>query len=148
VTRRRPWVLAALASVLALGLAINMTRPHYGEALGYTRCPFFGDARVTLMAGIVPEDTLPVREHEEIHAGQCRERGPFGYRFTNLTPQGKLGFEAPAYCAGARARLSQGGDSVIVRERLIDDVTAAFRGAAKPAAVLAALRSACPEIVR
>jgi hypothetical protein len=139
-------VLVAIAFVLAVGLAVQVTRPHYGEALGSTTCPFFGDARVTLMAGIAPEDTLPVRKHEEVHAAQCRERGPFGYRFTNVTPHGKLAFEAPAYCAGARARLAQGGDTTIVRERLIDDVTAAFQGAVKPAEVRAALRSACSEI--
>jgi len=69
------------------------------------------------------------------------------HRLRNLTTQGRLSLEAPAYCVGARGRLSQGMDSAIVRERLGDDIRSAFEGRAD-SLVRDELRRACPELAR
>jgi len=103
---------------------------------------------VTVLPGVAPEDTFPVRMHEEAHAAQCDSLGPWRYRMKNLTSRGRLSLEAPGYCAGAAARLRQGQDSTRVRDRLRDDAIAAFHGRLDSAVVLEALRSACPALVR
>ena len=139
--------IAALAVILVMVLVYRlMGVQRFGEALAYTECPFKGEPRVALSSAVAAEDTQPVRVHEEVHASQCRRLGPFRYRLENLTTRGKLALEAPAYCAGAKTRLALRVDSAVVRERLIDDATAAFKGSADPTAVRAALRVACPEI--
>jgi hypothetical protein len=140
-------LVLVLTFVIVVAGRLMRTEPHM-EALGYTECPFRGEPRVTVTANVAAEDTLPVRMHEEVHAAQCRELGTLEYRLKNFTTHGKLALEAPAYCAGARARLAQGMDSALVRERLIDDATASFKGAADPLAVREVLRLACPEIAR
>jgi len=144
-------VLIAFALVLAGALVyrVFVSPPDaFGEALAYTECPFQGDARVTVTPSVAPTDTFPVRMHEEVHANQCRTLGPLRYRLKNLTARGKLSLEAPAYCAGARARMQQRMDPTVVRERLYDDATAAFKGSAEPAVVRAALRLYCSEIAQ
>lgn len=93
-----------------------------------------------------PEDTLPVRLHEEVHVRQCAELGWTTVRWRNLSAGGRLSLEAPAYCAGARARLQRGDDHGITRERLFDDANAMFAGALDSARVNAALRTTCPEV--
>ena len=142
-------LLVALALILAIVFVYRLAgvRP-YGETLAYTECPFWGEPRVTITSAVAAEDTQPVRVHEEVHASQCRRLGPFRYRRENLTTRGKLALEAPAYCAGARMRLTLRVDSAVVRERLIDDASAAFKGSTDPTALRAALRLYCPEIVR
>lgn len=132
--------------IVAVGDLIR-TDPQW-EALAYTECPWRGDPRVTVTPAVAAEDTLPVRMHEEAHAQQCRQLGPLKYRLQNLTTRGKLALEAPAYCAGARARLAQRMDSAVVRERLMDDAIASFKGAADPATVREAIRVSCPEMFR
>lgn len=144
-------ILAAIALTLVVVFLyrVFIAPPHaFGEALAYTECPFRGDARVTVTSRVAPEDTFPVRVHEELHARQCRELGPFRYRLRNLTSRRKLSLEAPAYCAGARARLAQRLDSSLVRERMLDDATAAFKDLADSASVHAALRASCRDIAR
>lgn len=145
--RLRLLIAIALTFVIVAVGGLMRTDPQ-GEALAYTECPWRGDARVTVTLAVAPGDTLPVRMHEEVHAQQCRQLGPLKYRLQNLTTRGKLALEAPAYCAGARARLAQRMGTALVRERLFDDATAAFKGSADPTAVREALRSACPEIAR
>jgi hypothetical protein len=122
-------------------------RPH-GEVLAFTECPFFGDPRITVNPGIAAQDTLPVRRHEEIHAAQCRELGPLRYRMRNLTTGGRLSLEAPGYCAGARTRLEMGMEPRRVRERLLDDASAAFAGSADGATIRAALIISCADVMR
>jgi len=142
--------LVALALTLLVVLAYRVflaPADAHGEALAYTTCPFRGDALVIVTPRVAPEDTFPVRVHEEIHASQCRQFGPWRYRFTNLSSRGKLSLEAPAYCAGARARLKQGMPVARVRERLLDDAEAAFRGAQDSLRVREALRVWCRDIV-
>jgi hypothetical protein len=142
-------ILMATALVLVGALFVQRVRTKdSGETLAYTECPFRGDARITVTTGIAPEDTFPVRMHEQVHASQCRELGPVRYRLKNLTSTGRLSLEAPAYCAGARARLAQGIDTGALRERLDDDATAAFQGGPDADAVRAALRMSCSDIAR
>lgn len=114
--------------------------------LATTECPFVGEARVTISPDVTPADVEPVRAHESIHAEQCGDLGPWKYRWTNLRSGGRLSLEAPAYCAGAAARVRAGADSLRVRRRLIDDATEALRGLADSATVVNALRAACPEL--
>ena len=141
-------LLTLLAALVAFACYRLLYPDVRGEALAYTECPFRGEPRVTITDRVIPEDTFPVRRHEEVHAQQCRELGPWRYRVRNLTSSGRLQLEAPAYCAGARARIEQGLTMVRARERLIDDATAAFNGLERAPAVRASLAQSCPEIVR
>jgi hypothetical protein len=102
---------------------------------------------VTLTDRIAPEDSFPVRRHEEVHASQCRALGPWRYRARNLTSGGRLLLEAPAYCAGALARLEQGQSLARVRERLLDDATAAFSGIEPEKSVVQELRRSCGDLI-
>jgi hypothetical protein len=144
-----PYLLAAL--LLAIGwsvprmLSLRETR---ASALAYTECPWRGPARVTMRPHVTPADTVPVRRHEAVHAAQCDSLGPVRYRMTNLTAKGRLSLEAPAYCAGARARQEMGVSEILVRERLRDDARAAFFDLLDSATVLRALRAHCPELLR
>ena len=125
--RNRVLVLLAIAGALTIYAGYRMARAApQATALAYTECSVGGPARVVMLPGIAIEDTFPVRMHEDVHAEQCRTLGPWRYRWRNLTGRGRLTLEAPAYCAGARARLRQGQDSARVRERLVDDATASF----------------------
>lgn len=143
-------VLVSIALLLATALAYRVfvaTPDTAGQALAYTECPIQGGPVVTLSADVVPQDTFPVRMHEETHAGQCRTLGPWRYRWRNFTGMGRLSLEAPAYCAGARARLRQHEALALVRERLVDDAEAAFKEVVVPAErIREALRMSCPEL--
>lgn len=147
VRRINPLLLVALA------VAAGWYLPHMlslseirSEALAYTDCPWRGPARVTLTARVSRADSLPVLAHEQVHANQCAELGPLRYRMRNLTARGRLSLEAPAYCAGARERVRLGQNARYVRERLADDIVAAFAGKVDSATVLGTLRAACsPE---
>jgi hypothetical protein len=86
--------------------------------------------------------------HEETHAHQCRTLGAWRYRWRNLTGTGRLSLEAPAYCAGARARLTQRETPALVRERVIDDAESAFKDVVPAERVREALRLSCPELFR
>jgi hypothetical protein len=142
------WILATATALLAVLLVMRLAAKPHGEVLASTECPFLGEPRITVNPRMAALDTLPVRKHEETHAAQCRELGPIRYRIRNLTTRGRLSLEAPGYCAGARARLEMGMEPRRVRERLLDDIGAAFAGSADTAAVRAALRAACPEVLR
>ena len=142
----RSYLLLPLVAVIGLTV-YRFTRPDRSERLAFTECPFGGQPRVTVSENVAPADSMAVRLHEEVHAAQCRELGPTRYRLRNLTEQGRLSLEAPAYCAGARGRLSQGMDSAIVRERLGDDIRSAFEGPTD-SLVRDELRGACPELAR
>ena len=131
-------------TVIALGRLIFASSA--GEPLAYTECPLRGPARIRILPGVAPEDSFPVRMHEEAHAAQCESLGTWRYRGRNFTARGKLSLEAPGYCAGAQARLEQGMDPARVRERLHDDAIAAFSGSLDSTEVLSALRLACPGI--
>jgi hypothetical protein len=141
-------VLVALAFLVAvMGVSrLIFGSPRVSNTLAYTECPFRGPARVRVLGGVAPEDTFPVRRHEEVHLRQCESLGPWAYRFRNLTARGRLTLEAPGYCAGAEARLLQGMDTALVRERLHDDAIAAFSTSLDSSEVLAALRSGCPTV--
>jgi hypothetical protein len=138
-------VLIGLAGVLMYRLLHPVRR---GGVLAYTECPFRGDPRVTVTPGVLPEDTFPVRMHEEVHAAQCRELGPLRYRVRNLTMRGRRSLEIPGYCAGARARRAQGMDAARVRERVLDDAAAALSSARDSASVAAGLLASCPDVFR
>jgi hypothetical protein len=140
-------LLALLLVAVGLALALRAPRPR-GQALAFTTCGFSGPTLVMAAAGIPPEDTLPVRAHEDIHVQQCRDLGWMRMRLKNLTTAGRLDLEAPGYCAGARARLGRGDDYAITRERLLDDAHAMFAGAVDSSRVNSALRRACPELAR
>jgi hypothetical protein len=137
--------VVAVALLLFLAYDALFLRPS-GQPLAETTCPFFGDARIEIASNVAAEDTLPVRRHEAVHAAQCRELGPFTYRMRNLTSAGKLALEAPAYCASASARISQGMDTSRARVRMLDDIGAAF-ARTDAADVRAALRTHCPAIL-
>lgn len=145
--RVKPLFLVALAVAVGwyipMMLKLSDTR---AEALAFTECPWRGPARVTITARMTRPDSLPVVAHERVHASQCEALGPLRYRLRNLTDEGRLSLEAPAYCAGARERLRLGQSARYVRERLLDDATAAFSGVLEPDVVRERLRAACPEI--
>ncbi len=137
--------LLALGAVAAFGGYETWARLHrQARVLAFTTCPFSGPPAVTLNAGIQPWDTLPVRVHEEVHAGQCRELGPFRYRLRSLTS--KLELETPAYCAAAKARLTQDPDSEYASDRLHDDMIEGLSDVTDSATVKRALMAGCPEI--
>lgn len=115
--------------------------------LATTTCPFRGEPRIIIAPDVEPEDSMPVRVHEEIHAAQCRQLGAVKYWMSNLTSAGKLRLEAPAYCAAAEARIRVGMDSARVASRLRDDVIEAMSAVADSSTVLAALRRTCGAIV-
>ncbi|MGH7679546.1 MAG: hypothetical protein ACRENU_13830 [Gemmatimonadaceae bacterium] len=138
--------IAFIVTAIALGRLIFASSA--GEPLAYTECPLRGPARIRILPGVAPEDSFPVRMHEETHAAQCESLGTWRYRGRNFTARGKLSLEAPGYCAGARARLEQGMDPARVRERLHDDAIAAFSGSLDSTEVLSALRLTCPGIAR
>lgn len=148
--RSRVLVLAAIAAALSLYAVYRLfvaPPPPTANPLAYTECAFSGAPRVVVQPGIAAEDTFPVRMHENVHAAQCRSLGPWRYRWRNLTGRGRLTLEAPAYCAGALARLQQGQDSARVRERLLDDATASFAGLVDAAEVRAELKVSCRAII-
>ena len=133
--------------LLALGAVLFLhSRASRAETLAYTSCTLAGPSLEMDVSRIPQQDTLPVREHEEIHAAQCKDLGFARMRLKNLTASGRLSLEAPAYCAGARARLRRGDDYAITRERLFDDANAMFAGALDSSRVNAALRQSCPEL--
>jgi hypothetical protein len=147
--RNRVLVLLAIAGALTIYAVWRFaTSSPEANALAYTECSLGGPPRVVVLPGIAAEDTLPVRLHEEVHAEQCRTLGPWSYRWKNLSGRGRLELEAPAYCAGARARLQQGQPAARVRERLMDDATAMFAGLVDSSQVRAALLSVCPDVAR
>ena len=116
------------------------------QPLAWTSCTLDGPVRMMDVHRIAAEDTQPVRMHEDVHASQCATLGWTRMRLSNLTAGGRLSLEAPAYCAGARARLRRGDDYAITRERLFDDANGTFAGSIDSSRVNAALRAACPEI--
>ena len=152
MTRTRLIRLAALlgiAAVLAILLLVRRPPPPRGNALAFTECSWAdGPIVVMITSRIAPEDTAPVRAHEETHADQCDDLGWFRYHLKNLTVGGRLSLEAPGYCAGARERVRRGDDTAVTRERMFDDAAAMFAGEADSARVSAALRASCPELAR
>lgn len=120
--------------------------PSRREVLAYTSCTLSGPELVMNAALIAPEDTQPVRMHEEEHVRQCSELGWATMRWRNLTAGGRLTLEAPGYCAGARARLRRGDSYRVTRDRLFDDANAMFAGSLDSSRVNAALRATCPEV--
>ena len=141
----KPALLCLLVVVLACLVVLRASAPQ-AQPLAWTRCTLGGPVLVMDIARIAPEDTQPVRMHEAVHATQCATLGWTGMRLRNLSAGGRLSLEAPAYCAGARARLRRGDDYAITRERLFDDANGMFAGALDSSRVNAALRSECPEI--
>jgi hypothetical protein len=141
---RLPFLLALAGAVLWWGAAAWRESKRSADVLAYTVCPFRGDARVVMQAGIAAADSLPVRVHEETHVEQCRTMGPIRYRLRNLTAAGKLALETPAYCEAARARLGVRPDTIYVRARLAADMIAAFDGIVDSSAVVAAIAATCP----
>lgn len=128
------------------GIATYRRATRATQILATTTCPLRGEPRVVIAADVAPEDSMPVRVHEEVHAAQCKELGAIRYWVRNLSAAGKLQLEAPAYCAAAVARMRAGMDSARVVSRLLDDVVEAMRDVADSASVIAALRSACPGL--
>lgn len=141
----RPALLCLLLVALAWLSFLRASAP-LGQPLAYTICTLDGPVQVIDVGAIAPEDTQPVRLHEQIHAAQCAELGWLTVRMRNLTPGGRLTLEAPGYCAGAQARLRRGDDFAITRERLFDDANSMFASSLDSAEVNAALRTACPEL--
>src|SRR5262245_3463620 len=109
------------------------------EGLATTVCPLWGSPRITISTSVAAVYTQPVRIHEAIHAQQCVELGAIRYAFRNFSSSGRLGLEAPAYCAAAAARIASGQDSLRVRSRLRDDAVEAMAGIADSSSVLGEL---------
>ena len=143
------WPFLCLLAIVAVWGGTSLWRRANRETfvLATTSCPFRGEPRIVLSPDLPTYDTLPVRVHEEVHAGQCRQLGPWRYRLRNLSSSGKLAMEAPAYCAASDARFKLGLDSGLVAERLIDDATEALSNIADSGSVDAALRKNCASIV-
>ena len=139
------YTIMGLVATLLAALLTRDAAPQ-GEPLAFTDCTLKGPVLSMNVGSLPPEDTLPVRAHEEVHVRQCNEMGWTKMRWRNLSAGGRLSLEAPAYCAGARARLRRGDDYDVTRERLFDDANAMFAGALDSARVNAALRGACPEL--
>ena len=136
-----------LGAALALATLLLITqRRAPATVLAYTTCPFRGAPHVVMNSGIDAADTMPVRVHEEVHAQQCRELGPFRYRWQNLSSSGKLALELPAYCAAAAARVRRGDSRKLVLERLKDDVDAAFLGTVDSLVIRERLAAACRTV--
>ncbi len=140
----QPALLCLLLLALAWLSFLRASAP-LGAPLAYTTCTLDGPVQVMDASAIAPEDTQPVRMHEDVHAAQCAQLGWLSMRVRNLTPSGRLTLEAPAYCAGARARLRRGDDHAGTRERLFDDANAMFAGHLDSARVNEALRFNCPD---
>ena len=147
VARRyaKPALLCLLVVVLGWLVFLRASAPQV-QPLAWTSCTLGGPVLMMDVARLAPEDTQPVRMHEDVHAEQCATLGWTRMRLRNLSAEGRLSLEAPAYCAGARARLRRGDDYAITRERLFDDANGTFAGTVDSARVNAALRNACPEI--
>jgi hypothetical protein len=143
---RWPYWVVFVAIALWGGVATYRRATKLTYVLATTSCPLGGEPRIVIAPGVSPEDSAPVRVHEEIHAAQCRQLGAIKYWLSNLTAAGKLRLEAPAYCAAAEARLRAGMDSARVASRLRDDVTEAMSDVADSATALAALRRNCGAI--
>lgn len=140
------WLVVAV--ILAVVLVVTRATRPPADALAFTECSWNGPNVVTVVSRVAPEDTAPVRAHEETHARQCDDLGWLAYRVKNLTVGGRLALEAPGYCAGARVRIRRGDDPRITRERMFDDAVAMFAGQADSARVATALRAACPDLAR
>ena len=138
-------LLCLLVVVLGWLVFLRASAPQV-QPLAWTNCTLNGPVRMMDVTMLAPEDTQPVRMHEDVHAEQCATLGWTRMRLRNLTAGGKLSLEAPAYCAGARARLRRGDDYALTRERLFDDANGMFSGTLDSSRVNAALRNACPEI--
>jgi hypothetical protein len=146
--RARGFLWAALLVAVAWWTVDAWRRAHRETlVLATTTCPFRGEPVITISNDVVPLDSAPVRAHEEVHALQCRSLGPWRYRWENLSGSGKLGLEAPAYCAGASVRLRMGQDSARVRVRLIENAYEALGGLADSATIRRSLQVACPTIM-
>ena len=143
---RWPFIVVLVGAAVWGFAAIPENWNRETEVLAMTTCPFRGDPVTSVSPGLSPIEMAHVAAHEAVHAQQCRALGPFKYRLHNLTS--KLWLEAPAYCAGAMARISRGMDSAEVRIRLRDDAIEALRGTADSLEVLDALERACPAILR
>ena len=138
-------LLCLLLVVLGWVVGLRASTPR-GQALAYTTCTLNGPVRMIDVRMLAPDDTLPVRVHEDAHAEQCGTLGWANMHLRNLTAGGRLSLEAPAYCAGARARLRRGDNDKATRERMFDDANAMFAGSLDSATVNGALRAACPEL--
>ncbi len=143
---RKVYLAALVIAVVWAASSLATRRSVRGEVLAYTECPFRGPAQVVIRADLPALDTLPVRVHEQVHAAQCAALGPVRYRLRNITGSGKLSLEVPAYCAAAEARLRANGGRVLVRERMLDDIHAAFHGVVDSAAIAKAVARDCPRI--
>jgi hypothetical protein len=115
------------------------------EILAITTCPFRGEPATVVSPGLSHPELVHVSAHEGVHIQQCRELGPIKYRIRNLTS--KLSLEAPAYCAGATARIALGMPRLEARMRLIDDAVEALRRTADSAEVVTALEEVCPAVL-
>jgi hypothetical protein len=144
---RRSLLGALTVAVVGLGVTTWQRSSRETMVLATTTCPFQGAPVITISPDVVPVDSAPVSAHEEVHAAQCRELGPWRYRWENLFDNGKLALEAPAYCAGASVRMRAGQDSGRVRQRLIESTVEALSHVADSVTVVAALRGRCSELL-
>jgi hypothetical protein len=143
---RWPFVVVLVGAAVWGFAAIPENWNRETEVLAMTTCPFRGGPVTSVSPGLSEIEIAHVAAHEAVHAKQCLTLGPLKYRLRNLTS--KVELEAPAYCAGAAARLSFGMDSAEVRTRLLDDAVEALRGTADSAKVVEALELSCPAIIR
>ena len=144
----RPWLVVLLVLAAAWGARVAWVRSHSAaRVVAYTTCPIFGgEPTVVLMNDIPFYDTLVTRVHEEVHVQQCRDMGPFLYRWNSLTDAGKMRVETPAYCAAAVARLRVDADSEYVSDRLHTDMIEGMREYADSETVKSAVLRECPAI--
>src|SRR3954468_1937018 len=147
--RRRPHpvLLVVLALTLVYGSIATWRRAHRpaGRWVGVTSCEWFGEPRITIRPGLRPAAAAGAAAHEAVHAAQCRQLGPARYRWRTMFAASNLALEAPAYCAGARARVRITGDSAFERTTIPIDMLAAMGDVVDSVAIMRALGASCPE---
>ncbi|MEO5569236.1 MAG: hypothetical protein ABIR92_12135 [Gemmatimonadaceae bacterium] len=101
---------------------------------------------MTIRPGLARVESIATVAHESVHVEECRALGPVRYRWNTMFAASNLALEAPAYCAAARVRLTQGWSLNTVRMTVLDDMLAAMADGVDSTAIRAALRSKCPEL--
>jgi hypothetical protein len=146
--RPHPFLLAALAITLVYGGVAAWKRANRppGRWVGITNCTWTTPPTITIRPGLRPIDSIATFAHESVHAAACKELGPLRYRWATLRAKSNLALEVPAYCAGARSRMRQNGDTMFVRITMPIDMMAAMGDDIDSATIARSIAESCPEL--